>query len=838
MNFKKSGLLASSALALGLFVSNFAFAQVDEIIVTATKRTSTLQDAPVAVSVTSADTIEKAQILDIQDLQSVVPSLRVGQLQSSKNTNFRIRGFGNGANNAGIEPSVGVFIDGVYRSRSAAQIGDLPKLERIEVLSGPQSTLFGKNASAGVISITTAKPSFEPTAYVTAGAGNYAQRLLKGYFSTGVSDKAAFSIGGSLNTRNGYAKSALPGLSDNNDRNRWNLRGQILLEPRDDISIRLIGDISKINEVCCHVTNFFNGPTAPAIQALGGQLANPADQFAYINYQNRDSNNLIHDKGISAHIDVDFGNFALTSITAYRKNDANNDYDADYTTAPILVVNDFVDTKTFTQELRLASTGDNRVDWLVGGYFFSENIIQNSGLDIGPAFRPYLDILSGGALGNIEPLYGFAPGTFFNANNDTKEFFTQHDQAYSAFGSVDIHITDQLTLTGGLNYTNDKKQVSGRTDNHLEFSAIDLNTDPTALPGGPTLPQVLFAQAFTANTGLPATPANIAFIETIAPGTSAAIQAGVANGIQGLQGLQFQPPFLAFPNAVENGLSNDSKTTYQIKAAYKMNDNINLYVSYSTGFKATSWNLSRDSRPFPASQAALTAAGLTQPNQTYGTRFAGPENAKNYEGGIKARFPKGALNVSIFQQSIDGFQSNTFVGTGFVLANAGKQTTKGVEFDATYVPIDPLKITFAGVYLDAKYDSFPGAPGPDGTVQDLTGKKVAGVPEWGFSTSATYTHDFSGETTGFIRADYQYESETSPVERITLASPNPRSKTSNVNGSVGLNFKNGFGLQIWGRNIFNHKGYISAFPGVIQAGTINAYPTQPATYGVLLRKDF
>ncbi len=128
---------------------------MEEIVVTAAKRQQTLQEVPIAVTVTNAETIERAQILDILDLQSVVPSLRAPQFQSSTQVNFVVRGFGNGANNAGIEPSVGVFIDGVYRSRSAAQIADLPGLERIEVLRGPQSTLFGKNASAGVISVVT-----------------------------------------------------------------------------------------------------------------------------------------------------------------------------------------------------------------------------------------------------------------------------------------------------------------------------------------------------------------------------------------------------------------------------------------------------------------------------------------------------------------------------------------------------------------------------------------------------------------------------------------------------------------------------------------------------------
>ena len=147
---KKSLLLGSTAV-LSAAIATPASAQVEEIIVTATKREQTLQEIPIAVSVTTGETIEQATILDISDLQTVVPSLRVTQLQNAGATNFIIRGFGNGANNPGIEPSVGVFIDGVYRSRSGAQIGDLPRLNRSEVLRGPQSTLFGKRPKASAI---------------------------------------------------------------------------------------------------------------------------------------------------------------------------------------------------------------------------------------------------------------------------------------------------------------------------------------------------------------------------------------------------------------------------------------------------------------------------------------------------------------------------------------------------------------------------------------------------------------------------------------------------------------------------------------------------------------
>ncbi|MEM6486611.1 MAG: TonB-dependent receptor plug domain-containing protein, partial [Pseudomonadota bacterium] len=173
-------LVAGVALAT---VASQPWAQttaLEEVIVTASKRQQTLQEVPIAVSVVTSETIEQSQVLDIKDLQTLVPSLKVTQRQGSAQTDFIIRGFGNGANNAGIEPSVGVFVDGVYRSRVGSALADLPKLERVEVLRGPQSTLFGKNASAGVINIVTAKPDFSGVSgSIGATVGNYNQRIIR-----------------------------------------------------------------------------------------------------------------------------------------------------------------------------------------------------------------------------------------------------------------------------------------------------------------------------------------------------------------------------------------------------------------------------------------------------------------------------------------------------------------------------------------------------------------------------------------------------------------------------------------------------------------------------------
>ncbi|MFA9200633.1 MAG: TonB-dependent receptor [Cypionkella sp.] len=171
----------------------------NEIIVTATKREQTLQETPVAVSVTTAETIERAQIRDVADLASVVPSLRVSQSQSQFATTYSIRGFGTSGNNIGLEPSVAMFVDGVYRSRAIAQISDLPDIQRVEVLRGPQSTLFGKNASAGVISIVTKQPSFDFGGMVEASYGNYDATVVKGYLTGPIGDTIAASLAAGLN---------------------------------------------------------------------------------------------------------------------------------------------------------------------------------------------------------------------------------------------------------------------------------------------------------------------------------------------------------------------------------------------------------------------------------------------------------------------------------------------------------------------------------------------------------------------------------------------------------------------------------------------------------------
>jgi outer membrane receptor protein involved in Fe transport len=857
--------LLAGAAAFAVAAPSAAFAQDEQpeveapessnvIIVTASKREQTLQETPISVSVTSGEVLDQAQIRDVLDLQTVTPSLRVSQLQSASSTTFIIRGFGNGDNNFGIEPSVGVFIDGVFRSRSAAALSDLNMVQRIEVLNGPQSTLFGKNASAGVISVVTKEPQYEFGGLVEASYGNFNAVVLRGEVTGPITDNIAFSLDGSYNRRDGYAE--IVNLDEEiSERNRWSARGQLLIEPTPDLKIRAIADYSKIDEACCQVSTLVAGPTAPAIFAVGGAL--DTDFFSYNTFLNQVPENVVDNYGGSLQVDWSTGPLTVTSITAYRELENLQDQDVDFSGAD--VVNELRNQKvdTLTQELRLTSDFDGPINFLLGGFYFDESITQVSGLSTGANARQFFDLLAGngtpGTLSFVENALGFAQGSIFSPGPLTDELFSMENTAWSVFGTVDFEPVDGLVFTAGFNYTDDQKDFAFSQQSFDELSNTNLVdafivggiAQATATPPS----QIGPAQIAAFQQANPAAFAQIAGIATVSCSPTSPPPA--CNQLLGLAPLQFQPPFLNLPNAVEPGRTRDDKFTYLLRAAYQISNEINIYASYATGFKASSVNLSRDSRPvfgdfipgtgrstILAPSSPIRDAGLAVANLGTGSRFAGPEEAEVYELGMKAQWDGFGFNLALFDQTIKGFQSFLFTGTGFQLNNAGQQSVQGFEIDATIRPSDSLVFTLAATHLDPKYDSFTESP-----VGDLTGARPGGIPAWSLATSATHTLEI-GRSKLITRLDYSHESNVAinnglPTFNAALGNTRVFEREVNlVNASMIFQLSNGLEIGAWARNLLDDQYIITVFDGVAQSGTVSGYPSQPRTYGGLVRYKF
>jgi iron complex outermembrane receptor protein len=839
MNHFHINKLCLSVAIAGVMSSGLVHSAIDEIVVTANKREQSLQNIPLTVSVTSGETIQQSSIVDLIDLQSAVPSLRVNQLQSSAQTNFTIRGFGNGANNPGIEPAVSVVIDGVARSRSASSLSDLPTIERVEVLSGPQSTLFGKNASAGVISVTTQLPEQEFGAMVEATVGNYGAQIVKGTVTGGLTDTLSYRLSASSNQSDGTATNLSDGSSINN-RDRSAARFQALWEPSDDLSVRFIYDQDKIDELCCVAGSLLRGQASDASDfivkdlmvqikngvevnlypgyKLGITPAGPWDREIYMSFP---AYNKVDNDGVSIQVDYDLDFASLTSITSQRNTDLDSNFDADFSAARLInenLVN--YDFDTFTQEIRLTSNGDSSTQWMVGAFYAEEDTKTNRTVRYGDDIKPYVNFLLQGA---GTDLLGIAE--LVAAGALAQVIGSQGDDPSVVAGMTAEMIDAQLTAAQNagapvLTSTQMEAQFfipdSGSVGENFDMNAKTLSLFANV--------DYQLTEDLTATVGFNYTEDEktvVSDVTVVDFFSSLPLPASLAS-------VQFFPPFVNYPNAEEDGIFNSDSLTHTLRLAYDVSEDTKLYMAHSTGFKPTSVNLSVNAN-----------------NADIG-RAADPEESDNFELGLKHQFGNGYLNIAYFDQSIDGFQSNTFVGNGFALVNAGEQNHTGFEFDAMVALSESLVVNVSGIKVDAEYVSFvngscgdfPGLECDDGKVtRDLSGTTPAGIHDWSVNANAVYSFDLSDGISGFFRAEYIYETEVPLVDNVptSLASRG----TKNVNLSLGLNHdESGLEAMFWARNITDHETLISAFPTTAAPGSFSAYPNAPRTYGLTLRKNF
>ena len=790
----------------------FSQQTVEEVIVTATKTEKTLQEIPVAVSVVTADTIEKANITDIYDLRSIVPSLDSRRFTTSTEATYVIRGFGNGSFNPGIEPSVAVFIDGVYRSSMQAQIADLPAIERIEVLRGPQSTLFGKNATAGVINVVTKKPSFDESGYASASVGSNNMKKFK-YYKTGPLDESkAYSFYANIHKADGHSDNMTTGNTSNN-RDRFSVRGEMLFDLANEASLRVTVDYDEYDEICCAVGSANYGSANQVAALLGGGVI-PNDPFTEQVFFDFDPVTEGDNSGITIHYSKEADGTTLESITSIRNSFNTNVQDVDFDAPSI--VNPSPQTKELdavTQEFRLYSNDNEKFNWLIGGYYYQEDLNWDESIYFGPLWRTYIEaFLPPGTISQIAAAFGIPDAVLFASGQGGTETATQDNTTTSIFAQVDIQLTEKLSAIVGASYMEDEKTVSYSQTNTDVLSNLDF-------VGAGTLGLIA--------AGFP--PAQAAVLATDP----------AFNSLINLQFLQLLPQFTNFPNAAQDGKSSDDNVDYTFKLSYELSDTVSVYGGISTGFKASAWNISRNSDADAAEVAALAAAGTpASPSRSVGRRYAGPEEAEVTELGAKILLPSGYLNIALFDQTIDGFQSNTFIGTGFVLVNAGSQSADGYEFDLVYSPLENIDLMMSGVFLDPVYDSFPVS-----AFGDLSGTTPSNIPEETITTSLTWNWDMNGWD-GYTRISHLYSSEAILLENpqaqaIIDSQGNGYRKMDTINFSTGIE-KDNLSIRLYGQNVNDDEYLTSAFVAVTDftSTTYFGYPNNYATYGLTVNYTF
>ncbi|MBK6705292.1 MAG: TonB-dependent receptor [Caulobacteraceae bacterium] len=438
-------LLSGASLAAMGALGSPALAQdadevTDEIVVTATGRAAAIQDVPLAVTAVSGEQLENSGVQDLRDVTQVAPSLQMGTGQSnSSGTIARIRGIGTGSDNPGFEGAVGIFIDGVYRSRAGAALADLPELERVEVLRGPQGTLFGRNTSAGAISVISSGPSFEPGMYIQGdyGLDDLEEVGLEAGINAPISDNFALRFDGVMRDRGGYINDVTSG-NDINSSSRWSARGQALWDISPDASVRFILDAAESDSVCCGAVLVSPGTTSALINALTagtGVLTTPAEDRNMTVTPSRGYGETTDEIGFSAQLDWDIGGMNFTSITAVRDWNAERDQDTDFTSADIAYRDGLeVGIENLTQEFRLqGETG--RLNWLVGLFYAQESIDTTDRIRIGT---------QGAAFSNMAVSAGCTTPELFNFSGPGPSIFQfVASTNFAAFPQVLIDVNSQ-----------------------------------------------------------------------------------------------------------------------------------------------------------------------------------------------------------------------------------------------------------------------------------------------------------------------------------------------------------------------------------------------------------
>lgn len=832
---------ANPAVAQEANEENDGVRRLNQVQVVATRREgTTVQDVPIAVTAYDAATLKEADFTDLNDLEQLSPSVQISRGQSaSAGSTISIRGLGTGGDDFGFEPAVGVLVDGVFRTRTGIAVNELPELASVEVLRGPQGTLFGRNTSAGVVNILTAKPEADGRATATVEYGNFDALNIDLTLTGGLAEGHASRFDAGYRRRDGFITDANSDTAFNNQ-DRFFLRFQHTWEGENS-DLRFIADYAETDEDCCAAVQV-GGPldgalntlamlapltgTAPAplVGVVPVGLTDDDIRFDGAFSPNRPFMDDVQDWGVSLEYNHDIGLGKFTSITAYRQFDSTRSQDIDFSG----IDRAFRDgqennDRTFTQEFRLQGFAfEDKLDWLVGAFYMNQTIDAVETIRFGSQANQYTDLLTLGAtgaqlfgslpaavfgapvpaLGFIDPLTGapVAPGTpgsvpFFlpqtatgdGNNNDNFELTTN---AFGIFSHNVINFTDKFSVTAGLRYNYEDKNLD-----------VDINTQGVA------------------GCGVLQGPAG----------------AGIVPALGALALLVCNPAIDTAFDGQRSGDRDSSEFTGTLRGTYKFTPDFSVFGGYSRGFKAGSFNLTR---------SAFTSQFVADTNPaspTFGSIVLGPDTGNPvselefgdeivnaYEVGFKSAFGDGryTFNGTFFFQDVEGFQENVFNGTNFITVGTEVESY-GIELDFGANPIDNWIIQGGFIWVQAERQNDVAV----GTAQLQGGVQLGNTPEFVLTGQSTYTQPFTDNIEGFIHANFRWQS-AAPTSSIAGLEPFGNPAFATVGFRTGVQDPDGrWRLNFFAENLFDQRFNVIAFGVPEQPGQFAIFPGEPRFFG-------
>ncbi|MEW3715443.1 TonB-dependent receptor [Pseudomonas aeruginosa] len=749
---------AEEAPPLASSLPDKADTALGKVTVTARRREEDSQKVPTPITVLGGETLEAQRISRVQDLQQVLPSVNVAYIHA-RQSSVAVRGIGNNPASDGLEGSAGIYLDNVYLGRPGMAVFDLLDIEQLELLRGPQGTLFGKNTTAGVLNISTRAPTFtaERTVEVSGGQDGYFQG--RGTVSGPLGETLAGRLSAYRTRDDGYIKN----IHDDNYLNggeRQGARGQLLFEPNEDFSLRWIADYNEEDSSNGSMVVYGGAERFWQRAALVGAspLRDPQRRKVNINGRQHVS---VHQGGSSLEANWNLaGGYRLTSISAYRYWHFTPANDEQLNVSAINDTGVEVHDRQFSQEIRLASPTGGAFDYVVGAYAFRQNLGNKTFISYGPLADLYL---LGANLGALNDTYSKANGKI-------------ETDSFALFAQGTWHLTERLDFTAGLRGTYEEKNAK---------------------------------------------------VERFAPLGGAAV-GGVGAAVRNGQLGAYDSGDLSQYNFAPSAL---------LSLSYQFSDDLLGYASLSHGEKSGGVNLAVGSAPSAGADSLLV----------------GPERANDAELGLKSTLfdRRLLLNANLFWTGIHGYQATTlYQAPGStqlvqVLANAGSVRSRGLEFEATALPLRGLTLNFNGSYNDVTYLSFKDAPCPAEVSTrpgapsscDLTGQRVVGASKWIANLNGEYQWRLDDRLQPYVSASYAYRSaaegtldnsDLSKIDGYAL-----------VNLAAGLRSDLGDGqldTSVWLKNAFDKDYYLSAFASI--NGSYTASVGQPRTLGVSLRYDF